>query len=85
MHFNEDKFATKSSNALWTISYLKGNAFKWIEPFLKDWFVHETLDGMITQTCRIFEDWDDFKKEIRRVFGDFNIKKLAETAIFSLR
>ena len=85
MHFNEDKFATKSSNALWTVSYLKGDAFKWIEPFLKDWFAHETLDRMMTQTRRIFEDWDGFKKEIRRVFGDFDAKKSAETAIFSLR
>jgi len=56
MHFNEDKFATKSSNALWTVSYLKGDTFKWIKPFLKDWFAHETLDRMMTQTRRIFED-----------------------------
>ena len=36
MHFNEDKFATESSNALWMVFYLKGDAFKWVKPFLRD-------------------------------------------------
>jgi len=85
MHFNEDKFQTVSSNSLWTTSYLKGDAFKWIEPFLKDWFTYEKLESMMVQIRLIFEDWNWFKREIRRVFGDFDAKKSAETAIFNLR
>ena len=37
-HFNDDKFPTDESYGLWTASYLRGEALRWIEPFLKDYF-----------------------------------------------
>ena len=37
-HFNDDKFPTNESYGLWTASYLRGEALRWVEPFLKDYF-----------------------------------------------
>ncbi|ELR08223.1 hypothetical protein GMDG_08621, partial [Pseudogymnoascus destructans 20631-21] len=41
-HFNDEKFPTQESYALWTVSYLRGEALRWVEPFLKDYFKYES-------------------------------------------
>ncbi|OBT70606.1 hypothetical protein VF21_10657 [Pseudogymnoascus sp. 05NY08] len=44
-YFNDDKFPTTESYALWTTSYLRGEALQWVEPFLKDYFLYENTCG----------------------------------------
>ena len=53
-YFNDDKFPTAESYAIWTASYLRGEALRWIEPFLKDYFVHKGTYGKMLTTQTMF-------------------------------
>lgn len=53
-HFNDDKFPTDESYALWTASYLRGEALRWVEPFLKDYFQYEDECGQMAATKTMF-------------------------------
>ncbi|OBT81091.1 hypothetical protein VE02_10363, partial [Pseudogymnoascus sp. 03VT05] len=77
-YFNDDKFPTADSYALWTTSYLRGEALRWVEPLLKDYFLHENTCGSMATTQSMFRDWKGFRKEIRRMFGDIDKVKTAE-------
>src|SRR4051812_8817824 len=66
--FNDDKFRTTDSYSLWASSYLRGEAAKGIEPFLKDYFNNPDDDGDMVITRIIFGSFNGFKSEIRRVF-----------------
>ncbi|OBT91356.1 hypothetical protein VE01_10685 [Pseudogymnoascus verrucosus] len=84
-YFNDDKFPTRESYALWTSSYLRGEALRWIEPFLKDYFRHESTNGSMAATQTMFGSWKGFCKEIRRMFGDIDEIKTAVDHLFALK
>ena len=84
-HFNDDKFPTDESYGLWTSSYLRGEALRWIEPFLKDYFQHDATCGTMVTTQTMFGTWKGFKKEIRRMFGDIDEIKTAEDHLYGLK
>lgn len=84
-HFNDEKFPTNESYALWTSSYLRGEALRWVEPFLKDYFLHEDTCGAMITTKNMFRSWKGFKKEIRRMFGDIDEVKTAEDHLYNLK
>lgn len=84
-HFNEDKFPTDESYGLWTSSYLRGEAMRWVEPFLKDYFQYEETCGRMATTRSMFGTWAGFKHEIRRMFGDIDEVKTAENHLYGLR
>lgn len=85
-HFNNDKFPQPSSYALWTASYLRGEALRWVEPFLKDLFKNSAEpDKMMATTRAIFSSKEGFAKEIRRMFGDIDEAKTAENHLYGLR
>jgi hypothetical protein len=53
--FNPDKFDTLDAKSIYTASYLRGKALKWIEPFLSDYFENSTQpENQITTTIKIF-------------------------------
>jgi hypothetical protein len=85
VNFNEDKFPTNESFGLWTASYLRGEALRWAEPFLKDYFKHDDTCGSMAITKRMFGNWNGFKQEIRRMFGDIDEVKTAEDHLYSLK
>lgn len=85
MHFNDDKFPENRSYSLWATSYLRGEAGRWIEPFLRDYFEHEESNGSMLTTQTIIGTFNGFKREIRRMFGDVDERKTAETKLYSLR
>ncbi|CCD44673.1 hypothetical protein BofuT4_P055740.1 [Botrytis cinerea T4] len=82
--FNEDKFTTKESKSIWAASYLRGEATKWIQPYLRDYFEHDDKDRM-QPTRTIFNSFEGFKTEIRRIFGNSNELEVAEDKIFNLK
>jgi hypothetical protein len=83
--FNEEKFLDYDSKTVWAISYLTGEALKWVEPYLEDYFANQDEDGVMTTTKRIFKSFGGFKAEIGRVFGDVDAVKTAERKIRELR
>ncbi|ELR09840.1 hypothetical protein GMDG_08706, partial [Pseudogymnoascus destructans 20631-21] len=84
-HFNDEKFPTQESYALWTASYLRGEALRWVEPFLKDYFKYESTNGSMATTQGMFGGWKGFCKEIRRMFGDIDEIKTAEDHLYALK
>ncbi|KFY69493.1 hypothetical protein V496_00199 [Pseudogymnoascus sp. VKM F-4515 (FW-2607)] len=78
---------TYSSNRkeLETSSYLRGEALRWVEPFLKDYFKHENTCGSMVATQTMFSTWKGFKKEIRRMFSDIDEIKTAEDHLHVLK
>ena len=84
-HFNNDKFPYTSSQSLWASSYLRGEAGRWMEPFLRDYFEKGSFKNCMYATREILGSWKGFKKEIRRMFGDIDEKKTAETKLYGLR
>ncbi|EDO02460.1 hypothetical protein SS1G_04936 [Sclerotinia sclerotiorum 1980 UF-70] len=84
--FNQDKFNHDADKSVWAASYLRGEAVKWIQSYLKDYFTNlsEPKKRMYpTQT--IFGRFEGFKKEIRKVFGNINELCNAESKIYSLK
>jgi hypothetical protein len=84
--FNADKFETNDAKSLWAASYLRGEAAKWIEPFLADYFENSNRPQQIMATTQdIFGSFEGFRKEIKRVFGDIDAVKTAERRMFALK
>jgi hypothetical protein len=84
--FNPDKFTTNDAMSLWASSYLRGEALKWIEPFLSDYFEKSQNPSMMMSTTMvIFGSFEGFRSEIRRVFGDIDVVRTAERKLFNLR
>ncbi|RAL58210.1 hypothetical protein DID88_002313 [Monilinia fructigena] len=82
--FNQDKFTEKESKSIWAVSYLRGEAGKWIQPYLRDYFEHDDRERM-QPTRTIFDSFEGFKTEIRRIFGNSNELEVAEEKIFNLK
>ncbi|RAL58554.1 hypothetical protein DID88_003330 [Monilinia fructigena] len=82
--FNQDKFTEKESKSIWAVSYLRGEAGKWIQPYLRDYFEHDDRERM-QPTRTIFDSFEGFKTEIRRIFGNSNELEVAEDKIFNLK
>ena len=84
--FNDDKFEEDyNSKSLFATSFLRGAALEWIEPFIHDFYEHESTDGSMVTTKTIYKTWDGFKKEIKRMFGDFNATQIAVRKLLDLR
>ena len=83
--FNSDKFATAESYSLKAASYLGGEAEKWIQSYLKDYFNSTSALNCMQKTQVIFSDFGGFKKKIRRAFGDIDGVKKAERNLSTLR
>ncbi|OBT70640.1 hypothetical protein VF21_10649 [Pseudogymnoascus sp. 05NY08] len=84
-YFNDDKFPTVESYALWTTSYLRGEALWWVEPFLKDYFLYENTCGSMVATQSMFGSWKGFRKEIRCMFSNIDEVKTAEDHLLRLK
>lgn len=87
MHFNDDKFPDPRSYPLWTTSYLRGEALRWVEPFLADYFENknEGSRGMMVTTKSLLGTWAGFKKEIRRMSSDIDAAKTATSILIGMK
>ena len=64
---------------------MKGRAAKWMEPYVKDFLKDADNLGTKSETQGIFGNWDNFKKEMGRIFGEIDEKNQAEKAITRLK
>ncbi|APA10028.1 hypothetical protein sscle_05g047980 [Sclerotinia sclerotiorum 1980 UF-70] len=63
--FNQDKFNNDADKSVWAASYLRGEAVKWIQSYLKDYFTNlSEPKKRIHPTQAIFERFEGFKREI---------------------
>jgi hypothetical protein len=88
--FNSAKFVTDTDKVLWSVSFLRGPAFDWVQPFLEDFLGNRAANGGVStamkeETKEIFRTFKGFKQKIASVFGDIDPKRNAERALRSLR
>jgi hypothetical protein len=88
--FNSAKFVTDTDKVLWSVSFLRGPAFDWVQPFLEDFLGNRAANGGVSsamkeETKEIFRTFRGFKEKLTSVFGDIDPRRNAERALRSLR
>lgn len=71
LKFNDDKFDDpdlEDERVFWAISYLRGEALGWIEPYINNYFTY-TYEERMPITKHLFSHFDRFEKEIKKHFG----------------
>ena len=49
-HFNRDKFEDDEDKIMWTVSYLRGEALKWVQPMVRDYMDKNHSSEMLPMT-----------------------------------
>ena len=79
---NQDRFQTENE-VMFVVTYLRGKAFKWIQPHLKDYLENTDTDRE-PETRATFANMESFKEKIRRMFGDIDAERTAERELMGL-
>jgi Ty3 transposon capsid-like protein len=82
--FKEDQFPSEAKKVLAIAAFLKGQAFEWFEPRMRDYLEndHEDRDAA---TDELFTSYDNFAKELKSVFGEVDEKRSAERELRMLK
>jgi deoxyribodipyrimidine photolyase len=59
INVHQDKLATEADKVMFASTYLKGKAYKWFEPFVREWQETDKED-MTDNTKKIFGDYHEF-------------------------
>uniref|UniRef100_L7J7G5 Retrotransposon gag domain-containing protein n=2 Tax=Pyricularia oryzae TaxID=318829 RepID=L7J7G5_PYRO1 len=84
LHFNEDSFENNSDKVAYAASLLKGDALAWFEPTLRDFLDYKEEHNRRAETNRIFDDYDNFKDNLKEVFGNPDKERTAERKLSRL-
>ena len=83
---DQDKWTGNHKKLMYIISYMKGPAFEFIQPHLKDYLEHlSVITDRKESTRRILHADASLYKEIRSTFGYGNEQQEAERAIQGIR
>lgn len=77
-------FARSESKVMFAATYLRDAVYDWFEPHLTDFTGNEPSAQKRT-TREIFESWQTFEEEIKKVFGSVDEECTAERKIQELR
>ena len=80
---NYTMFRKEADKVLNASSYLRSDALNWFKPTLQDYMENEKKD-CDDKTNEIFTSLEEFKKQIRIVFGTINQKRTAERKICNI-
>ena len=85
--FNQKKFKTDHSKAMWTSSFLKGTAFNWIETYIEDHLKNYSSNDDLRneETRKLFDDFEAYKACLEMMFGDIEQERTAERVLFQLK
>lgn len=64
---------------------LKGSAAQWFEPIMREFISSANPDELSARTARIYYNYQEFEKELRRAFGTIDEKGQAERSIKLLK
>jgi hypothetical protein len=81
LHFHK-RDVDDDAKPLQAVEYLRGDAFKWVKPFLLRYMDDNDNDANITL---MFEDWTEFKRLIKQAFGLLKETAIAEHRIQNIR
>jgi hypothetical protein len=82
LHFHVNDSIDSTDKAVLATTRLRGDAFSWVKPHLQRYMDDNDTDANITM---MFEDWDEFKRQLRQVFGMHKSTIVAERKIQELR
>src|SRR5438045_5078441 len=70
--FNQKKFKSDHSKAMWTSSFLKGTAFNWIETYIEDHLKNYSSndDLQSDETWKLFDNFGTYKARLEMMFGN---------------
>jgi hypothetical protein len=77
LKFHQNSLPMKSDKVLCVANLLKGKAFDWFEPRLRDYLEH-TGKEQDDDTQAVFASYGEFIKQLRGVFGEVDEKRTAE-------
>ena len=83
IRLNHTMFRKEADKVLYASFYLRSDALNWFEPTLQDYMKNEKKD-CDDKTNEIFTSLEEFKKQIRIVFGTVNQKRTAERKICNI-
>ena len=78
LYFNENNFDNDANKITYAISFLKGDALAWFEPILRNYLDYNKEKNRKAKTNRIFDDYNNFEKYFKKVFGNPNEKRTAK-------
>jgi hypothetical protein len=78
----EDDNVEDDDKVILATTYMRGDAEKWVQPFLRKYMNSDIVDENNT---RLMEDWSLFKDKLRQIFSPFKESVIAEQKIQELR
>jgi Retrotransposon gag protein len=82
--FKEHQFPTEAKKVLAIAAFLKGQAFEWFEPRMRD-YLEKDYDNRDAATDELFNSYENFAKELASVFGEVDEKRSAERELRMLK
>ncbi len=77
--------ADESDKVMFAGTYLRGPAFDWFEPHMRDFQDNPDPDNRKDSTDTVFDSYQGFKKQITKAFGDPDAEKTAERRMYALK
>ncbi|OQE16980.1 hypothetical protein PENSTE_c022G07598 [Penicillium steckii] len=86
MHLDVNKFRlnTEVSKVIFVSTYLRGQAWDWLEPYVREYYEKDSSEWSTTAQ-NIFNSYNNFKNHLERTFGDIDAKKTAERKLQRIR
>jgi hypothetical protein len=81
---NKHRLNTEASKVIFVSTYLRGQAWDWLEPYVREYYEKDSSEWSTTATT-IFSSYLKFREHLEKTFGDIDAKKTAERKLKRLR
>jgi hypothetical protein len=84
MDMNKTKLPTEASKVIFVSTYLRGQAWDWFEPHIRDYY-GKPVESWSMTTTDIFNDYHNFRQHLENTFGDIDAARTAERKLQRIR
>jgi transposase InsO family protein len=84
MDMNKSKLPTEASRVIFVSTYLRGQAWDWFEPHIRDYY-GKPKEAWSMTTTDIFDDYANFRQHLENTFGDIDAARTAERKLQRIR
>ena len=81
IYFTFQKGIENTKKPLFATTYMRGNAQKWIKPYLGKYLSGDDSDGNLSDITAWMENFEKFRDEIKKILGPSNEDKVAVRVI----
>ncbi|KAI9872424.1 MAG: leucine zipper, down-regulated in cancer 1, partial [Watsoniomyces obsoletus] len=75
--FQDEKALPREKRTLFATTYMRGNAFKWIKPYVAKHLARDNKNNDLEDIDEWMNDFSRFKIEIEKILGPSNEEKVA--------